>query len=124
MMHCLSVDIPKQVVIGEGVILMHNCYGTVMHPKVRLGDNSIIYHNVTLGRKNPSGPFGGIVIEDGAIVCAGAKVLGGERPLVVGKGAIVGANAVLTHSIPPYEVWGVIPARKIKDVEIEQREVL
>lgn len=124
LMHLLSAEIPKEVVFGNGVTLMHNCVGTVMHTKVQLGDRCTIYHNVTLGRKNPLGPFGGIVIEDDAIVCAGAKVLGGEEPLIVGKGSIVGANAVLTHSIPPYEVWGGIPARKIKDVEIEQREVL
>ncbi len=31
----------------------------------------------------------------------------------IGEGAIVAAGAVVTKSIPPYEIWGGIPARKI-----------
>lgn len=110
----LTCDIPNQVEIGKGVVFMHCGFGTVMYPKVRIGDGAVVYHNVTLGRKYHVGPFGGIEIGPGAMICAGAKVLGGETPLVVGEGAVVAANAVLTHSIPPYEIWGGVPARRIR----------
>lgn len=33
----------------------------------------------------------------------------------VGRGAIVAAGAVVTKDIPPCEIWGGVPARKIKD---------
>ena len=112
-MHCLSVTIPKDVKIGKGVILNHNCYGTVMHPLTTIGDYASIYQNVTLGRKYPFGHYGGIVIGEHATVCAGAKVLAGTEPLIIGKGAVVAANAVLTHSIGDFEVWAGVPARKI-----------
>lgn len=47
------------------------------------------------------------------MIAAGAKILAGAETVVIGEGAVVAANAVLTHSIGPYEVWGGIPARQI-----------
>lgn len=35
--------------------------------------------------------------------------------VTIGRGAIVGANSVVTRDIPPYEIWGGIPARRIRD---------
>ena len=45
---------------------------------------------------------------DGAIVGSGAQVLG---PIVVGRGARVGANAVVTRDVPDGAVMVGIPAR-------------
>jgi acetyltransferase-like isoleucine patch superfamily enzyme len=35
----------------------------------------------------------------------------------IGKGAVVGAGSVVTTSIPEYEIWGGIPARKLSERE-------
>lgn len=35
--------------------------------------------------------------------------------VTVGDGAVVAAGAVVTKDIPPYEVWGGVPAKKIRD---------
>jgi acetyltransferase-like isoleucine patch superfamily enzyme len=37
------------------------------------------------------------------------------RGVVVGEGSVVGANAVVTHDLPPYSVSVGVPARVIKD---------
>jgi len=37
--------------------------------------------------------------------------------LTIGDGAIVGAGAVVTHDIPPYEIWAGVPAKKIGERE-------
>ena len=40
-----------------------------------------------------------------------AMILGGVR---IGNGAVVGAGAVVTKNVPPYEIWGGCPARLIR----------
>jgi acetyltransferase-like isoleucine patch superfamily enzyme len=49
-------------------------------------------------------------IEDDAWIGCGAILMSGVR---VGRGAIVAAGAVVTRDIPPYEIHGGVPARKI-----------
>jgi serine O-acetyltransferase len=56
----------------------------------------VILHQVTVGARHVDDQAP--VIEDDVFIGAGAKVLGGIR---VGRGCIVGANAVVTHDLPP-----------------------
>ncbi|WP_206473176.1 CatB-related O-acetyltransferase [Dietzia sp. KRD202] len=41
----------------------------------------------------------------------GATIL---RGLTIGDGSIIAAGAVVTHDVPPYEIWGGVPARFIR----------
>lgn len=50
-------------------------------------------------------------IEDDAWIAAGAMVL---RGVTVGKAAIVGAGAVVTHDVPPFAIVAGNPARVIR----------
>ncbi len=52
----------------------------------------------------------GIVIGSDVWLGANAVVLKGVR---IGHGAIIAAGAVVTRSVPEYEIWGGVPARKI-----------
>ena len=56
----------------------------------------------------------GIVLEDGAWICAGAIILDGVR---VGRGAVVGANAVVTRDVPARTVVAGAPARVVKELD-------
>jgi acetyltransferase-like isoleucine patch superfamily enzyme len=51
------------------------------------------------------------VIEDDAWIGAGAVITCGVR---VGRGAIVGANSVVTRNVDPYAIVGGVPASVIK----------
>jgi acetyltransferase-like isoleucine patch superfamily enzyme len=37
------------------------------------------------------------------------------KSVVIGDGAVIGANSIVTKDIPPYQVWGGVPARFIKN---------
>lgn len=65
-----------------------------------------------------SDSFGGVIIGEGATISTGAKVLGSCGQLVVGRGSVVGANAVLTKSIGDHEIWAGVPARFIRRVHV------
>ncbi|MCI8949081.1 MAG: acyltransferase [Lachnospiraceae bacterium] len=54
--------------------------------------------------------FSPIIIGDYAWIASGAIILQDVR---IGEGAVVAAGAVVTKDIPPYEIWGGVPARKI-----------
>lgn len=112
----LGIEIPRSVAIGEGLELAHGGFGVVVHSATRIGSGVKIYPGVTLGRADIYRPadqskFQGIVIEDGAILCPGAKILCKEGLLRVGKGSVIGANAVLLQSTGDNEIWAGIPAR-------------
>lgn len=55
-------------------------------------------------------PDAPIVLESDSWLGVNVVVLKG---VTVGRGAVVGAGAVLTKSVPAYEIWAGIPARKI-----------
>ena len=52
-----------------------------------------------------------VIIEEDAWLGTHVVVLPG---VTIGKGAIVAAGAVVTRSIPAYEIWGGVPARFLK----------
>lgn len=114
----LGIEIPKSVVIGKDFELAHGGFGVVIHPDTVIGDRVKIYPGVTIGRSDIHLPikksnFSGIVIEDDVIITSGAKVLCKEGTLLVRKGSIIGANAVMLSSSNEGEIWAGIPAKKI-----------
>lgn len=112
-----GTDISPQVHVGDDLRLPHTGIGVVVHPRTVLGDRVTLYQNVTIGRAdiwNPGADFPGIVVEDDVILGAGAVVLAGSDGLTLGRGTIVGANAVLTRSTGPGEVWAGNPAALVR----------
>jgi serine O-acetyltransferase len=88
----------------------------VIHSKAKIGARVKIYPGVTVGRADIYRPaeeskFEGVVIEDDVILAPGAKVLCKEGILRVGRGTVIGANAVLLQSTGEGEVWAGAPAR-------------
>jgi serine O-acetyltransferase len=112
----LSVEIPRSVIIGEDFELAHGGFGVVIHPNTNIGSRVKIYPGVTLGRADifrsaDNSKFEGIEVEDDAILCPGAKILCKEGVLHIGRGSVVGANAVLLESTGVDEIWAGVPAK-------------
>ncbi|HEX7052532.1 MAG TPA: serine acetyltransferase [Burkholderiales bacterium] len=84
-------------------VLMPVPYGIVLERGVEIGRRVTLMHQVTLGRKEGvtgAGDGGGVpIVEDNVFIGAGAKVLGRVR---IGRGATVGANAVVTRDVPSH----------------------
>lgn len=63
---------------------------------------------ICIGEQPPTGAP--IKIEDDVWLGANVVVLKGVH---IGEGAIVAAGSIVNKSIPAYEIWGGVPARKI-----------
>jgi len=112
----IGVELPRSVQIGDDFELAHGAVGLVVHSKTVIGSRVKIYPGVTLGRADIHRPmadskFERIVVEDDVILAPGAKVLCKEGTLRLGRGTVVGANAVLFDSTAENEIWAGIPAR-------------
>jgi sugar O-acyltransferase (sialic acid O-acetyltransferase NeuD family) len=119
-----QISAPNSVVlannkIGEGAILCPFAtigsnvkIGCFFHANVYsyLAHDCLIGDYVTFAPKVACG--GGVSVEDFAFLGAGAIVRQGspERPITIGKGAVVGMGAVVTKSVAPYTVVVGIPA--------------
>ncbi len=79
-------------------ILMPHPYGIVIHPNAVIGSRVTVMHQVTIGTRHPA-EAGAPLIEDNVYIGAGAKILGSVK---VGRGATVGANAVVTRDVPSH----------------------
>lgn len=58
------------------------------------------------------GKDGITVVEDDVWIGFGATVIGG---VTIGKGAVIAAGSLVNKSVPPCEIWGGVPAKKIRD---------
>ena len=91
--------------------------GVVIGETSEIGNNVTIYHMVTLGGVSPSIESNQQrnvkrhpTLMDNVVVGSGAQILG---PVVVGKNAKIGANAVVTKDVPENAVMVGIPAKNV-----------
>ncbi len=114
--HCRNrgIEIPPQVEIGNGVMIYHQG-GIVFHPATVIGDGCRIRHGVTLGAGSTRRSQAAPILENNVDIGVGAALLG---DIVVGAGSKIGANVVLTESVPPDSVVVVDrPLILVKDGE-------
>ena len=102
--------------IGSGTVFGYGGIATIIHKKAIIGRNCIIGSCVTIGTKQSmeTGDVEVPKIGNNVVVSSGAKILGG---ITVGDNSIIGANAVVIHSVPPNVVVAGVPAKIVKQVE-------
>jgi serine O-acetyltransferase len=112
-----GIEIHPAATIGRGFFIDHGM-GVVIGETAEIGDDVTLYHGVTLGGVAPSVNAAAQVdhkrhptIANGAIVGAGAQVLG---PITIGAHARVGANAVVVQDVPAGVAVVGIPAKAIQ----------
>ena len=106
-----AIDIHPGAKIGARFFIDHGF--TVIGETAEIGDDVTIYQNVTLGGTNPSTGVGGKrhpTLRSAVVIGSGAQVLG---PIVVGEGAKIGANAVVTGDVLAGSTMVGIPARPV-----------
>ena len=111
-----GIEIHPAAAIGKNFFIDHGM-GVVVGETSIIEDNVTLYHSVTLGGIAPSiksdeqrGIKRHPTLKNNVVIGSGAQVLG---PIVVGENAKVGANAVVTHDVPPEAVMVGIPAKNI-----------
>ena len=111
-----GIEIHPKAKIGENLFIDHGM-GVVIGETSEIGNNVTIYHMVTLGGISPSIESNEQrnikrhpTLMDNVVVGSGAQILG---PVIVGKNAKVGANAVVTKDVSENAVMVGIPAKNV-----------
>lgn len=118
----------KNIYLGDYVYLNFQC--TILDcNEVRIGNHVMLGPGVQIytpahvlqaeARNQGWEQAKAIIIEDNVWLGGSAILLPGVR---IGRNAVVGAGAVVTHDVPPNTVAAGNPARVIREIEVEEGE--
>jgi serine O-acetyltransferase len=105
-----GIEIHPAAEIGPGLFIDHGM-GVVIGETAKLGEDVTIYQGVTLGGTGFATGKRHPTIENCVTIGSGAKLLG---PIVVGRGAKIGANTVVIHDVPPNSTVVGIPGHPVR----------
>lgn len=96
----LGFEVFRETRIGRRVVFVHQ-HGVVLQPNAEIGDDCMIYHGVTIGRRwedeRPDRYREPPRIGRGVHIGVGATVIGAVH---IGDGAKIGPHAVVTTDVP------------------------
>ena len=105
-----GIEIHPAAKIESGVFIDHGS-GVVIGETAEVHKGTVIYQGVTLGGTGKEQGKRHPTIMENVTLSAGAKVLGG---FTVGKGAKIGAGAVVLKEVPPYATVVGVPGRIVR----------
>jgi serine O-acetyltransferase len=97
--HLYGSDIHWEADFAPGVMVVHGMGMAISH-SARVGRDVLLFQNCTLGegRHPDTKEVGAPTVEDGAVIGAGAVILG---PITIGARAKVMPGCVVVRSVPP-----------------------
>ena len=111
-----GIEIHPGATIGRRFFIDHGT-GVVIGETAEIGDNVMLYHQVTLGatgwwkdmqsgrrKRHPT-------IEDNVVIGVGASILG---PVTIGRNSKIGALALVLESVPPNSTVVAAPGMLLK----------
>ena len=120
-----GIEIHPAAKIAGGVFIDHGT-GVVIGETAEIEEGVVIYQGVTLGGNGKEKGKRHPTIKRGAMISAGAKVLGG---FTVGEYAKIGAGAVVLKEVPAYATVVGVPGLVVRvngekpdDLEQEKRD--
>jgi serine O-acetyltransferase len=113
-----GIEIHPAAKIEGGVFIDHGS-GVVIGETAEVHKGTVIYQGVTLGGTGKERGKRHPTIMENVTLSAGAKVLGG---FTVGKGAKIGAGAVVLKEVPPYATVVGVPGRIVRIREPESED--
>lgn len=99
--------IGNSCMLKEPLILPHGLSGIIIARNVEIGKHVAIYQHVTIAESDKQKKT---IIDDNVIIGAGAVILNNPH---IGKGAKIGANAVVLTDIPDNATAVGVPAKII-----------
>jgi serine O-acetyltransferase len=105
-----QTDIHPAARIGQGIFLDH-ATGLVVGATAVIEDDVSLLQDVTLGGTGKAGGDRHPKVRRGAMIGAGAKILGN---IEVGEHARVAAGSVVLSAVPPHTTVAGIPARPVR----------
>jgi len=115
-----GIEIHPGATIGRRFFIDHGM-GVVIGETAEIGDDVLMYHQVTLGGTSLEKTKRHPTIGNNVLIGMGAKVIGAIH---VGDNARIGANAVVTRDVPPDSTVVGIPGKVVKrnGVYVEPKE--
>lgn len=107
-----GISLPYTVKVGRRVRIWHHG-GMILHA-ASIGDDVQIRQNTTFGVARTDHNFELPVIDTGVDIGVGVCLLGDIR---IGRGAVIGANAVVLKDVPDYAVAVGVPAKVVKYID-------
>jgi acetyltransferase-like isoleucine patch superfamily enzyme len=109
--------IGRRCVISAGNRI-HIERNAVFAPSVLIMDHDHAFEDVNIPIGDQGITRGGTIrIEEGCWIGFGAAILCGKKELVIGRNSVIGANSLVTRSVPPYSVVTGNPARVVKSYD-------
>ena len=92
-----GIEIHPGAKIGRGFFIDHGM-GIVIGETAEIGDNCVMFHNVTLGGTGKHKEKRHPTIGDNVFIGTGATILG---PVTIGNNVMIGANTfIVMHNVP------------------------